>query len=141
MGGASSDSSCSYVPFSSQILLRLGAVLPDNTNLFAGVLVWAVATSLVTLGYYTFMNFAHVAAEVELDAFHTASCAINALRCDLVGMIHLTPFTRNLLAQLVIIFNSSKASLTGLAINATACNHFIHSTKRFIFFANIVIIN
>ena len=80
-------------------------------------------------------------AEVELQAVRSTASTVDGLWRNLVSMIHLTPFTRYLLAQLVIIVYSGKASLAGLAINATACNHFIHSTKRLILFANIVIIN
>ena len=117
-----------FILFSSKILLRVSTVLPDNANLFAGVLIWALATSLVTFSGYTFMNLAHVAAEVELDAsFYATSRTINALRCDLVGVIHLAPFLRNLNAHLVVVLHRGDASLTGLAVDATASNHFIHN--------------
>ena len=63
----------------SQIFLRLGTILPDSANFVAGFLVWAVTTSLVALGGYTFMNLAKMTAEVEFGAFHTAPHTINAL--------------------------------------------------------------
>jgi hypothetical protein len=111
---------------SFQIFLRLGTILPDSANFVAGFLVWAVTTSLVALGGYTFMNLAQMAAEVEFEAFHTAPHTINALRCDLIGMVHLAPFLSNLNAHFVVVFLRGDASLTGLAVNATACNHYIH---------------
>jgi hypothetical protein len=76
------------------------------------------------------MNLAHVATEVELDAFHTATYAINALRYDLVSVIHLTPFLRNLDAHLVVVLHRGDASLAGLAVDATASNHFIHNNSN-----------
>ena len=111
---------------SFQIFLRLGTILPDSANFVAGFLVWAVTTSLVALGGYTFMNLAKMAAEVEFGAFHTAPCAINALRCDLIGMIHFAPFLGNLDAHLVVVLYCGDTSLAGLAVDATASNHFIH---------------
>ena len=114
------------ITHSFQIFLRLCTVLPNGANLLARVLVGALATGLVTLGGYTFMYLAHVATEIELDTFHTATRTINALRRNLVGVIHFAPFLRNLDAHLVIVLNSGNTSLTGLAVNATACNHFIH---------------
>ena len=72
------------------------------------------------------MHLAHVAAEVELDTFHTTACTINAFRGDLVGVIHLAPFLRNLDAHIVVILNCGNASFTGLAVDTTACNHLIH---------------
>ena len=67
-----------------------------------------------------------MAAKVEFEAFHTAPHTINALRRDLISMIHLTSFLGNLNAHLVVILYCGDASLTGLAVNATAGNHFIH---------------
>lgn len=112
----------------SQIVLRLGTILPDSANFGAGVLVRAVTTSLVTLGVYTFMYFAQMTAEVEFGAFRTAPHTINALRCDMIGMIHLAPFLGHLDAHFVVILYCGDASLTGLAVDATACNHFIHGS-------------
>ena len=84
------------------------------------------ATSLVALGGYTFMNLAKMTAEVEFGAFHTAPHTINALRCNLIGMVHLAPFLSNLNAHFVVILYCGDASLTGLAVDATAGNHLIH---------------
>ena len=111
---------------SSQILFCFGTVLPDGANLFARVLIWAVATSFVTLDGHTFFYLAHVAAEVELYAIHTATCAIYTLWCNLIGVIHLAPFLSNFDAHLVVVLYRGNTSLTGLAVNATASNHFIH---------------
>ena len=117
-----------FILFSSQILLCLGTVFPDSANLFADVLVRASATGFVPLGGYTFFYLAHVAAEVKLHAFHSATRAINALWCNLIGVIHLAPFLCNFDAHLVVVLYRGNASLTGLAVNATACNHLIHNT-------------
>ena len=114
-----------------QIFLRLSIILPDGANLLAGVLVGTVTASLVALGGYTFMHLAQMAAEVELDAFHTAPCTINALGRDLVGVIHLAPFLRHLDAHLVVIHNRGDASFASRAVDATACNHFIHIRSYF----------
>jgi hypothetical protein len=119
---------------SSQIILGLSTILPNSTNLLAGILIWAFAASLIALDGYTFMYFAQMAAEVELDTFRAASHAINALRRNLVGVIHFAPFLRNLDAHLVIVLNSGNTSLTGLAVNTTAGNHLIHII--FIVFCN-----
>ncbi len=129
MGGASSDSSCSYVPFSSQILLRLGTVLPDSANLSAGVLVRAIGTGFIALGGYTLMHLAQMTAEVELGSFCSATCTIDTLWCNLIGVIHLAPFLCYLDAHLVVVLHRGDASLTGRAVDATACNHFIHTTE------------
>jgi hypothetical protein len=72
------------------------------------------------------MYLAHVATEIELDTFHTATRTINALRRNLVGVIHFAPFFSNLDAHFVVVFHRGDASLTGLAVDATASNHFIH---------------
>lgn len=117
----------------AQILLCLGTVLPDGTNLFARVLVRTVATGFVTLGGYTFFHLAHVATEVELRAFHATSYTINTLRCNLIRMIHLAPLLCYLNAHFVVVLNSGNTSLTGRAVDATACNHFIHTTELFKF--------
>ena len=114
------------ITHSFQIFLRLCTVLPNGANLFARVLVGALATGLVTLGGYTFMYLAHVATEIELDTFHTATRTINALRRNLVGVIHFAPFFSNLDAHLVVVLYRGNVSLAGLAVDATACNHFIH---------------
>jgi hypothetical protein len=74
------------------------------------------------------MYLAQMAAEVELDAFHTATCTINALWRDLVGVIHLAPFLRNLDTHLVVVLHRGNASLAGLAVDTTACNHLIHNS-------------
>lgn len=103
-----------------------------------GVLVRAVATSLVTPGGYTFMNLAKMAAEVEFESLHTASRAINALRCDMIGMIHLAPFLGNLDAHFVIVLHRGDANLTGLAVDAIIGNHFIHRLYL-IFMQNITL--
>ena len=87
------------------------------------------------------MNLAKMAAEVEFNAFHTAPCAINALRCDLIGMIHFAPFLGNLNAHLIVILHRGDASLTGLAVDATACNHFIHGYYLFIIFTSLYELN
>jgi hypothetical protein len=127
-----------FILFSSQILLCLGTVFPDSANLFADVLVRASATGFVPLGGYTFFYLAHVAAEVKLHAFHSATRAINALWCNLIGVIHLAPFLCNFDAHLVVVLYRGNASLTGLAVNATACNHLIHNS---ILLVSIVIHN
>ena len=44
-------------------------------------------------------------------------------------MKQLTPFSRYLFTHVVIISNSGNASFTFLTVNATACNHFIHTTE------------
>ena len=108
-----------------KILFRLGAILPDGANLFAAVLICAVATSLKTFGSYTFVHLAQMAAEVELRPIHTATCAIDALRCNLVSMIHLAPFLRNLNAHPVIVPYRGDAGLTALAVNAAARYHHV----------------
>ena len=72
------------------------------------------------------MDLTQMAAEEELDAFYTTPCTIYTLRCNLVSMIHFAPFLRDLDAHLVVVLHRGDASLTGLAIDATACNHFIH---------------
>lgn len=98
----------------SQIFLRLRTILPDSANFGAGVLVRAVTTSLVTLGVYTFMYFAQMTAEVEFGAFRTAPHTINALRCDMIGMIHLAPFlgtsTRILSSFFIVAMRASQVS-------------------------------
>lgn len=81
------------------------------------------------------MNLAQMATEIELDSFHTAPRTINALRCNLIGMIHLAPLLRNLDAHFVVVFNRGDASLTGLAINATTSNHLIHVSYFIIYFS------
>jgi hypothetical protein len=72
------------------------------------------------------MHLAHVATEVELRSIYSAPCAIYTFRRDLVSVIHLTPLLRNLNAHFVVILDRGNASFTGLAVDATACNHFIH---------------
>jgi hypothetical protein len=126
-----------FILFSSQIILRLGTILPNGANLFASVFIRAVATSLVALGGYTLMYLAQMAAEVELDAFHTTTRAINTLRRNLVGVIHLAPFLRNLDAHLVVVLHRGNTSLAGLAVDATACNHLIHNSFCFIHAAKV----
>jgi hypothetical protein len=112
--------------FPSQIFLCLGTILPDSANFGAGVLVRTVTTSLVALGGHTVMNLAKMTAKVEFEPFRTAPCTINALWRDLISMIHLAPFLGNLNAHFVVVLYCGDASLTGLAVDATACNHFIH---------------
>ena len=75
--------------FSSQILLCLGTVLPDSTNLSAGVLVRAIGTGFIALGGYTLMHLTQMTAEVELGSFCSATCTIDTLWCNLIGVIHL----------------------------------------------------
>ena len=120
-----------------QIFLCLGTILPDSANFWAGILVRAITTSFVTFGGYTFINLAQMAAKEEFEAFHTAPHTINALRCNLIGMIHLAPFLGNLDAHLVVILYCGDASLTGLAVDATACNHFIHVSYLIIIFTSL----
>ena len=48
-----------------QISLRLGTILPDSANLFAGFLIGTFSTSLVAFIGYTFMYLAHVATELQ----------------------------------------------------------------------------
>jgi len=117
-----------FILLPSQIIFCLSAVFPDGANFLAGILVRALAASLVALDGYTLTHLAQVAAEVELDSFHAAPHAINALRCYLVGVIHLAPFLRNLDAHLVVVLHRGNASLACLTINATACHHLIHNS-------------
>ena len=109
--------------FQIKIHLCLGTILPNGANLLAAVLVLALAASFKAFGYHTFSHLAHMAAEVELRPIHTATCAIDALRCNLVSMIHLAPFLRNLNAHPVIVPYRGDAGLTGLAVYATARYH------------------
>ena len=44
-----------------------------------------------------------MAAEVELHAVSAAPHAVDGLGRDLVGMVHLAPFARHLLAHLVVV--------------------------------------
>ena len=78
-----------HVLLSSKILFCLGTVLPDSANLSAGVLVRAIGTGFIALGGYTLMHLAQMTAEVELGSFCSATCTIDTLWCNLIGVIHL----------------------------------------------------
>ena len=82
---------------------RLSTVFPDDANLLARVLIRAVATGFVTFGGHTLMHLAQMATEVTLRALHATPCAINALRCNLVGMVQFAPFLRDFYAYLVVV--------------------------------------
>ena len=69
-------------------------------------------------------------AEVELQAVRSTASTVDGLWRNLVSMIHLTPFIRNLDAHLVVVLHRGDASLAGLAVNATASNHFIHNNSN-----------
>jgi hypothetical protein len=77
------------------------------------------------------MHLAQMTAEVELGSFCSATCTIDTLWCNLIGVIHLAPFLCYLEAHFVVVLHRGDASLTGLAVDATACNHFIHITELF----------
>jgi hypothetical protein len=72
-------------------------------------------------------------AEVELWTFCSTPCTIDTLWCNLIGVIHLAPFLCYLDAHFVVVLHRGDASLTGRAVDATACNHFIHTTELFKF--------